>query len=171
MELIPVANSLFNSNFTATSVSNALWQAQGLPPSSNNCADQANLLDVAPALDVSMARNRTTWAQAALLWNLALSENVTATQELQSFIQRADWRSLGTSDGPTTDPSSRFAIEVSGFHFDFAAQTVDVPQVTFMSDGQPTTAQQAQVNNVAANSLDRMYSFALGACSVIPVHT
>ena len=74
----------------------------------------------------------------------------------------ADWKSLGTSDGPTTNSGSKFTTQVSGFSFDFAAQTVEVPPVTFKSEGQPTARQLDQTSDTAENVLNRMYSFALG---------
>lgn len=161
VDLIDETNTLFNSNLTTDFVSDALWQASVIP-SGTTCADQANLIDVAPALDEQTSPNRTKWAQSALLWNLALSENVTATQQLQTFVLDADWQSLGTSDGPTTNASSKFATQVSGFNFDFAAQTIQVPSVTFKSEGQPTSHQIGQTSATAESALDRMYSFALG---------
>ena len=161
VDLIEDTNDLFNSNFTAAFVSDALWQAN-VVPSGSTCAEQADLIDVAPTLDVQTFPNRTKWAQSALLWNLALSENVTATKELQSFVLNADWQSLGTSDGPTTDSNSKFTIQVAGFSFDFAAQTIQVPPVTFVSEGQPTSQQLSQISSTAENALDKMYSFAFG---------
>jgi hypothetical protein len=162
VNLVPDVNSLFNVNLTTTSVATALWQVQALQQASNNCAEQADLIDVAPALDSATFPNRTKWAQAALLWNLALSENLTATQVLQEFVQNADWKTLGARDGPVTGSDSGFTTVVSGFQFDFASQKVDVPPATFADDGQPPSDQLNQVNDIAEGALDRMYSFALG---------
>lgn len=161
VDLIPSMNTLFNSNFTATAVSNAFFQVQGLP-AGGNCAQQADVIDVAPALDANSMPNRTTWAQAALLWNFVQSENVTFANQLQSFVQDADWGSLGSSDGPVADPSSKFVKQVAGFQYDFAAQTVNAPSTTFTAQGQPTSQQIGQVNSVAQGALDRMYTYALG---------
>lgn len=138
---------------------------QGKPGS--NCASQANVVDVAPALDANAFYNRTTWAQSALLWNFVLSENMTATQELQEFVLQADWGSLGTSDGPVPDSSSQFATEVSGFRFDFASQTVAAPPAKFSDVGQPSTPQLGQLNDVAEAALDRMSTFALGESNML----
>lgn len=161
VNLVPDVNSLFNANLTTTSVATALWQVQALQ-ASNNCAEQADLIDVAPALDGATFPNRTKWAQAALLWNLALSENLTATDALQDFVRNADWKTLGAKDGPVTGSDSGFTTVISGFRFDFASQKLDVPSATFAGGGQPTTEQLNQVNAVAGGALDRMYSFALG---------
>lgn len=167
VDLVPDVNSLFNANFTTISVATTLWQVEVVPAGAD-CASQANLIDVAPGLDGQAFPNRTTWAQAALLWNLALSENVTATEDLQSFVRAADWQSLGTEDGPVEGSNSGFETVVSGFRFDFAAQKLDIPKATFADVGQPTSQQLSQVNDVANDALDRMYSFALGMWHVIP---
>ena len=161
VDLINDTNTLFNVNFTSDFVSDALWQAQG-SPAGGNCAAQANLIDVAPALSNVSSPNRTLWAQAAMLWNLVQSENVTATQQLQSFVLSADWQSLGSSDGPSTDSSSRFSTQVFGFIFDFAAQTVQAPSMTFRSLGQPTTEQIGKTDDVTQGALNKMYTAAYG---------
>ncbi|KIP12410.1 hypothetical protein PHLGIDRAFT_97694, partial [Phlebiopsis gigantea 11061_1 CR5-6] len=159
VDLINSTNSLFDVNFTSDFVSDALWQAQG-SVAGGNCAAQVDLIDVAPALDNTSSPHRTLWAQAALLWNLVQSENVTVTQQLQSFVLAADWQSLGTSDGPSADSSSKFSTQALGFIFDFAAQTVHAPNMTFQSLGQPPAAQIGKTNDVAQTALNRMYTAA-----------
>jgi hypothetical protein len=80
---------------------------------------------------------------------------------MQTFLRNAPWKELGNVDGPVA-PSASFTLSISGFDFDFAAQTVSQPSVSFVSNGSPTSEQAAQVGSTAHTALDRMYSFALG---------
>ncbi|KAJ7492526.1 hypothetical protein FB451DRAFT_1388905 [Mycena latifolia] len=49
----------------------------------------------------------------------------------------------------------------SGYQFNFAAQTLSVPPVSFLTDGAPTSTQATEVSSTVP--LDRMYSFAAAA--------
>ncbi|KDQ63650.1 hypothetical protein JAAARDRAFT_53842 [Jaapia argillacea MUCL 33604] len=160
--LLPTLNSAFDVNYTANSLSTAVWEAQGALVGSN-CAPQALLIDVAPGLDAGGSPNRTSWAQSALLWNLVESQDLSAVSQLRHFVKTAPWDKIGSVDGPISDPSSKFSISVSGYIFDFATQTVTQPNVSFTSDGQPSNAQIAEVGDTARTALDRMYSFALAS--------
>ena len=161
--LIPTLNNLFSANYTPKSLSDAVWAAQGAPPV-NSCQTQAVIVDVAPALNAATAPNRTQWAQAAMLWNFAQSQNTAALETMQEFVADAPWRDLSQADGPVSDASNTFIVSSIGFKFDFAAQTVTAPSVTFVTNGNPSSAQVAQVDSTASTALDRMYSFALGVC-------
>lgn len=160
--LVPAVNKNFGTNFTANSMSNALFQVQGAPPS-NQCAYQAIVVDVAPALDASQYPNRTQWTQSALLWNLVQSQDTTALSSMQAFISKAPWSNLGQADGPiSSGDTSSFNMTASGFVFNYVSQTVSQPNATFVDNGQPSSAQIAQVGGAAQTVLDRMYSYALG---------
>lgn len=65
VNLIPTVNSFFTANFTGSSLSDALFNAQGAPQGST-CARQAMLVDVAPGLQQSQFTNRTQWAQSVV---------------------------------------------------------------------------------------------------------
>ncbi|KAI0697125.1 hypothetical protein BC835DRAFT_1413840 [Cytidiella melzeri] len=162
VSLVPVMNAVFSANYTSESVSDAIWLVQG-NSSPDSCADQVSLIDVAPALDSSTSPNRTQWAQAALLWNIVRSENSTANRAMLDFVQRADWKSFSSLDGPTDDPSSSFLLQVSGYDFDFASQVVREPSASFVENGQPSADQLSRVNGVAHTALDRMYTFAVAS--------
>lgn len=127
VDLIPTLNNFFGANYTPNSLANAVWEVQGAPPT-NQCAQQALLVDVAPALDSSKVPNRTEWTQSAMLWNFVQSQNMSALLHMQSFISKAPWSNLQT-DGPISDTSSKFSLSESGFIFDFAAQTVSQPSI------------------------------------------
>jgi hypothetical protein len=139
--------------------------SSGASALSDDCAAQARVVDVSPALDSQTVPNRTEWAQGALLWSFVLSQNTSGVGQLRSFISKADWKSL-SRDGPVADPSSKFSTTQLGYVFDFAAQTISEPSVSFVTDGQPSNAQLAEVDSTAHAALDRMYSFASGACFV-----
>jgi hypothetical protein len=127
-----------------------------------NCATQALLVDVAPALTVDNSPNRTTWARAALLWHLVNSQDLQAVETIRNFIvDQAPWSKLGSGDGPISS-SGDFQFTSLGFTFDFAAQTVTQSAVSFVSDGQPTSEQLSRVGQTGRSALDRMYSFATG---------
>ncbi|TFK77004.1 hypothetical protein BDN72DRAFT_830175 [Pluteus cervinus] len=162
MDLVPTVNQLFVTNFTNNDVYSAIWLASS-SSTGPDCASQAVLVDVAPSLDSNTFPNRTTWAQAALLWNIAESQDITATRKLQDAVKRAPWHQLGDQDGPNDSGNPAFSATQSGFNFNFAAQTVTPPQISFVTDGQPTNAQIAQVSPTAQQSLDLMYSYALAS--------
>jgi hypothetical protein len=166
LSLLPSVNSLFNMNISSASLSTSIWQIQGTPPG-NDCAPQAVLVDVSPALNPANSPNRTEWAQSALLWTLVQSQNLTALAQLRDSVRKAPWNSLPSIDGPTPDLSAKFQVLNSGFIFDFATQSVTQPNISFVTDGQPTSAQVSEVGNVAQAALDRMYSYAHGMCSLI----
>jgi hypothetical protein len=102
-----------------------------------------------------------------MLWNLVQSQNMSALLDMQKFVSDAPWSSLGETDGPVPNTSSKLSLLESGFIFDFAGQTVTQPSVSFVGDGAPTSAQIAQVGSTALSVLDRMYSFALGKICVV----
>jgi hypothetical protein len=138
--------------------------SSGVSALNNDCAAQARVVDVAPALDSQTVPNRTEWAQGALLWSLVLSLNASSVGKLGDFISKAPWSSL-PGDGPVVGFSSKFSTTQLGFIFDFAAQNISEPNVSFVTDGQPSSAQLAEVGNTASAALNRMYSFASGAHS------
>jgi len=156
-------NTLFSTSYTPVSLSRAVWLAQGDP--GNSCANQARLVDVAPGLNVNTSPNRTQWAQAALLWDLVESTNLADVSTLRKFVLSAPWRKLSSPDGAVPDPSSSFTTTISGYIFNFAAQTVTPPSQTFVNAGQPSHAQIAKVDDTARAALDRMYTFALASAT------
>ncbi len=131
----------------------------------DGCGAQARVVDVSPALDSQRVPNRTEWAQAALLWTFVLSQNTSSVGQLRNFISKAHWKSL-PGDGPVTGFSSGFSTTRLGHTYDFAAQTISELSVSFVTDGQPSNAQLVEVDYTARAALDRMYSFASGACFV-----
>ncbi|KAI0307711.1 hypothetical protein B0F90DRAFT_1676445 [Multifurca ochricompacta] len=158
INLIPVVNGQFNVNFTPAAVANAMSSSQSLALSSD-CAAQARVVDVSPALDSQSVPNRTEWAQSALLWSFVLSQNTSSVGKLRDFITTANWKHL-SGDGPVTGESSGFSTTQLGYTFDFAAQTISEPGISFISDGQPSRSQLAEVSSTARTTLDRMYTFA-----------
>jgi len=161
VQLVPVASQLFTTNITAQSMAIVLWDAQGTPIG-QSCGSQVGLIDVGSVLDSNVSPNRTQWAEAALLWFLFQSGDIHATQDLQSSVEKLPFQSLQGNDGPETDPSNKFNISISGFTFNFAAQTVTPLSLTFQNDGSPSSAQLGEVNSAVKSSLDRMYTFASG---------
>ncbi|KLO20259.1 hypothetical protein SCHPADRAFT_842610 [Schizopora paradoxa] len=160
VNLIPTVNSFFAANFTGSSLSDSLFNAQGSNTGSN-CARQAILVDVAPGLQQSQFPNRTMWAQSVILWNLGLSQDLNATTVLQTFVaKQAQWSSLGSSDGIVPDAAGTFSITASGLIFDFAAQTISPVSTSFRDDANPTAAQLSELTASNTQILDRMYSFA-----------
>jgi hypothetical protein len=164
VNLIPIVNDQFNANFTPTVVANAMSSSQTSALSSD-CAAQAQVVDVSPALNPQTVPNRTMWAQSALLWSFVLSQNTSSVESLRSFVTKANWKSL-PGDGPVTGQSSKFSTTQLGYVFDFADQTISEPPVTFISDGQPSSSQLAEVSSIARTSLDRMYTFASASSTI-----
>ena len=162
--LIPIVNSNLGVNFTPATVAAAM-SSSGASGLSGDCAAQARVVDVSPALDSQSVPNRTEWAQGALLWSFVMSQNTSAVGALRDFVSKAHWSSL-PGDGPVSGYSSKFSTTQLGYVFDFAFQTVSAPNVSFVTDGQPSSAQLAEVDSTAHAALDRMYSFASGACFI-----
>lgn len=160
VSLMPTLNSCFQTNYTSRSLASAIWQVYGASVG-NDCASQVQLVDVAPALDSDRFPNRTSWAQAALLWNLVKSQDQTMVATLREFVLNAPWKQL-QQDGPVTGTSTGFNVSTSGYIFNFAAQTISPPRTSFIADGQPTTDQIARVGDKVRPALDRMHSYALG---------
>ncbi|KAI0257656.1 hypothetical protein BJV78DRAFT_51949 [Lactifluus subvellereus] len=164
VNLIPIVNGHFNVNFTLATVVDAMSSSHASTLSSD-CAAQARVVDVSPALDSQVVPNRTEWAQSALLWSFVLSQNASSVEKIRNFITKANWKSL-SGDGPIAGHSSKFSTLQLGYTFDFAAQTISEPSVSFVSDGQPSSSQLAEVSSVAHVALDRMYTFALASSTL-----
>lgn len=140
-------------------VSSAIFDAQG-NSADGTCVQQAVLIDTAPSLDKRSSPSRARWAQAALLWNLVLSEDTGATNALRTFINRTDWSALGTQDGIVEDSSGRFRTIQSGYMFDFAAQQISPISKTFTDNSRVTEEQAARVSYISGNVLNNMFSIA-----------
>ncbi|KAK7064143.1 hypothetical protein R3P38DRAFT_3249723 [Favolaschia claudopus] len=154
--LTPTMNTLFGTNFTLNEVFLWIWTQQGTV-NAKNCASQAVLVDVGASVALTNFQNRTTWAQAALLFDLQSLNNT----GLQNFVVNAPWTLL-TVDGPAkVSNASLFTTVASGYQYDFAGQSIAVPTVSFATDGAPSSAQAAEVSDTAP--LDRMYSFSVAA--------
>jgi len=154
--LTPTMNRLFGTEFSTNDVYLWIWTVQGTI-TAKNCAAQAILVDVGAVAALANFPNRTQWAQSALLWDLQSLNN----SGLQDFVVNAPWTTL-TVDGPVNVTNgSSFSTIAAGYQFDFAAQTITVPSVSFVTDGAPTSAQAAEVTSTVP--LDRMYSFASAA--------
>ncbi|KAL1697299.1 hypothetical protein GGG16DRAFT_83753 [Schizophyllum commune] len=165
VKLTPLVNDAFQTDFSPATVFNSFWVALG-KSSSESCAIQAIVVDVADGLDPVTASNRTSWAQMAILWNLVQSQDAAAAQEMKDFVNGADWNSLSDADGPLRDSDyATFSTTVSGFTFNFARQEVTEPSVSFVSNAQPTTQQANKANDDAKATLDRMYSYALASAT------
>jgi hypothetical protein len=159
--LTPIVNQQFDANLTPQDVAAALWNTQGAPLN-GNCGGQAVLVDVGSTLRAELFPNRTTWARSALLWQLVQTVDLTSVARLQSFVNHTDFSSL-SQDGPVANSSPKFRITNAGFTFDFAAQNVSEPAVSWESTGKPSSSQMSQAGSISSGALDRMYSFASGA--------
>lgn len=168
MDLIPTTNTLFQSNFTANDIYTGIWLAQSSHTGSN-CADQALLIDVAPAVDVDAFPHRALWLSSMLLWNIVQSQNLIATKNIQDAIRSAPWKNLGTVDKPIQTNTPGFNVTAAGYTFNLAAQTILPPSLSYVDGGQPSSAQLSQVGPAALTALDRMYSWASGGLCFIPV--
>ena len=132
----------------------------------NDCSNQALVLDVSPALG-SGTPNRTAWAQAALMWSMVLSQSQSDVSTLRNFVRDADWSSIENVDGPITSKGTKYQTTQLGFAFDFAAQTVSEPSVTFSDDGEPSSEQLAKTDSTTQAALDKVYTAAAGETSAL----
>lgn len=159
--LLPQVNQFFSANFTPSGLSDAVVSAVG-PPIDGLCREQVALIDVEPGINSAAAPNRTAWAQAAMLWNLGLSEDASAARDLQEFVSSAPWNTLSAIDGPVEDSNGAFVKDVSGFSFDFAAQSVTPLSASFKQSS-PSSEQLAEVSDTTEKALDRMYTYAIAS--------
>jgi len=162
LNLVDMVNNNFQSNLTSADVELSVNSAFGRQ---TDCSAQADVIDVAPALDVGLVPNRTAWAQSALMWAFVQSASPSAVGKLQGFVRGADWASVQNIDGPIPSASSRFSTTMLGFTFDFAAQTITAPQVLFANDGQASSDQISRLKDTTEAALDRVYTAASGAFS------
>lgn len=167
VDLVPYLNDQFMVNFTNGDIYIGLWQAQG-SPSGSNCAEQALLIDVAPALSRVSTPNRTQWARTAILWDLVESQDLGASQALRSFVVQAPWDEA-TSNNSTLQAA--FSTTVSGYTFDFASQSVIPPAQSFSAIAQPSQDQNSRVNPASRAALDYMYGYAVGEFRTTPFFT
>lgn len=158
VDLVPPANGLFGMNLTANTLALALWDIQGSP--SGNCASQAVLVDVAPALNQTTSPNRTQWARTAILYNLVRTYDLNSTATLRSFVAHTDFSSL--QDSPVSNDSLSISTQSAGFVFDFAAMTFSPTSVEWVDNSGVDQTQHNRVGFFADRVLDRMYSFATG---------
>lgn len=158
VDLVPYLNDQFMVNFTDGDVYISLWQAQGTP-SGSNCAGQALLIDVAPALSSINTPNLTQWARTAILWNLVESQDLEASQTLRTFVVQAPWDKVTLNNSTQQDT---FRTNVSGYTFDFASQSVMAPARSFSAVARPSTEQNSRVNPSIRTALDYMYGYAVG---------
>ncbi|KAG7450411.1 uncharacterized protein BT62DRAFT_1072492 [Guyanagaster necrorhizus] len=162
VDLLPTMNELFDTDHTLNYVYTSLWLTLGTTTGSD-CSGQSLLVDVAPALTMSDSPNRTEWAQAAILWNLVESQNVSSAKELQEFAKNAPWTGISQLDGPVPYDTGSFAVNASGFTFNFASQSISQPAVSFVTNGQPTDEQIGRLSDTTLSALNRMYSYALAS--------
>jgi hypothetical protein len=161
-------NKVFSTNISNSTVSTSLWVAQGRFQGSS-CVEQVDMIDVGPGLDVERQRNRTQWAQSALLWTLTQTQDSDSVADLQKIVQKADWSHLPTPDGPTTSAGSDFITVVAGYNYDFASQTITPIPANFVTSGQPQSEQVSRVDDQVLSTLDRMYSYAVGKHNSLPL--
>lgn len=143
-------------NVTANDLALQLWDLQGQPAS--DCASQAILVDVSPALNATTSPKRTGWARTAILYNLLRTYDLAATESFRSSISRANFGSM--QDNPVDNASTDLKFTASGFVFDAAAMTFSANAVSWIADSGVVTTQAERVGSVASQALDRMYSFA-----------
>ncbi|KAJ3547588.1 hypothetical protein NMY22_g1587 [Coprinellus aureogranulatus] len=158
IDLIPLVNDNFLSNFTNSDVYTSFWYAQGTT-GTKDCSEQAWLLDTGKSLSVQTYPSRTRWTQAALLWNVVQSQDIEEASSMQKFVSKLPWSDLG-DDGPTDAQASIYTSTFAGYTYNFAKQTVSQPSTTFVDGGQPLNAQIARVGAKALATLDRMYTYA-----------
>ncbi|KAF8747256.1 hypothetical protein RHS01_11367 [Rhizoctonia solani] len=164
VDLVGPVNKLFDPSpaFTPSSVALSLWEIQGSPLPGANCANQADLVDVGPALSAaqgSVSANRTEFARSALLWTLVMTMSPNSTERMQQFVKQLDFTKL---EAASLDSSvhGEFLFGAAGYQIDFARMTVSQPAITWQSSAKPSTDQVALVSEDLRKALDRVYTFA-----------
>lgn len=160
VEMIPVMNEKFAGNFTNSDVYSSLWLTQGTT-GKRDCTSQAWLIDTGKDLTAQSQPQRRQWTQAALLWHIVRSQDVTVASTMQKFVRERRWADLG-ADGATATSAAAFTSTFAGYSYNFAGMTVSEPSTTFVSQGVPLAAQAERVGPKARNALNRIYTYALG---------
>lgn len=135
-----------------------LWDLQGQPAA--DCASQAILVDVSPALNHTTSPKRTEWARTAVLYTLLRTYDLTSTDAFRSSISSANFGLM--QDGPIDNGPANLKFPAAGFVFDAAAMTFSANAVSWVTDSGVEATQVERVGSVAGLALDRMYSFASG---------
>lgn len=159
IDLIPSVNEFFSMNITPSDVYNSLWYMQG-STSRGDCSPQSLVVDVGKRLSPETSPTRTRWTQAAMLWNVVQSQDVQATEKMKLIVQGAPWSILDGDEPIPAAAKEAFIATISGYIFDFAAQSVTPPTATFSSEGQPPREQMARVGPVSTLALDKVYTSA-----------
>ncbi|KAG9011676.1 hypothetical protein FRB93_002737 [Tulasnella sp. JGI-2019a] len=150
--VIPKANALLNTSYTATSVALTIWDMQGTPVG-GNCAQQAALLDIEPK---NADTTHLTWASAAVLYSALQSEDLIAAQALRAFVTSLDFSTASSNSTiKMRSASQTFQKLSSGFIFDFEAMTITAPPLTWKVDASPSSEDVAQVPSSLEAVLDR----------------
>ncbi|KAG8759139.1 hypothetical protein FRC14_006612, partial [Serendipita sp. 396] len=157
LDLLPSTNEFFSMNITEATLALTLWDLQGQQMGS--CATQAQLVDVAPALNQSSYPKRTKWARSAILYNLVQSYDLASTAALRQSVASADFHSLQGVDEPVSNDSSVIAFQASGFVYDFASMTFAPSAMDWKTNSGASQVQISRVGFFADKALDRMYSF------------
>jgi hypothetical protein len=166
LDLVPLTNTQFGMNITNSNLALALWDIQGQP--TDSCANQAVLVDVAPALNRTTSPTRTDWARAAVLYNLLRSYDLSTSESFRKSIASADLTSLQGSDAPVTNDATAIQFQASGFVYDLAAMNFAPTSVDWKENSGVSQEQAERVGIVVDRVLDRMYSFATGELYYFP---
>ena len=117
--------------------------------SASSCGAQAALLDV-PNLPPTSQSGRSDWTQAALVWDMALSEQF--DDALRSGISKFN-RLPSLADTPSSALSPVFQVTAHGYTFDVSAMRVIEPARTWTI---AAASQSRLVDSTSQVVLDRM---------------
>lgn len=137
---------------------NATRFAALLATDPTSCSGQTRFIET-PNLDPSQYKSRRRWIQAALLWDIAISEDFDhrTLSDFQSGLSYWQWQ-----DSPSFQAQPTFQTTVHGYTFDFAFQKVVVPPKALADLGINSDAAR-RLDNITAQALQHVGAFAVAA--------
>ena len=151
------ATALFSPFLDPTRLSAIIQRYSILPTTPGNCTAQLSLIGPLDNLPLDRFPRRRAWTQAALLWNIAMTES--SSSGLLAFASSLNFSALSDSPSPS-DPIMRTTN--AGYVFDFSALSVAVlpsstPPLSPAASLTPTTFVTLQriTTNAVAGSTQR----------------
>lgn len=130
-------------------------------------------MDVGPNLSPSTQPRRLAFVQAALLWQLAKTEDPLTVVALRTFASKLSL--AGVPDGPIAledaNQAAAFQTLSAGWSFDFARLEVTAPVVSWEGDAKPNEFQRSLVGKTTEAALGRIATLASGPSPSTPSPT
>lgn len=145
------ATALFSPYLDPTRLSTVVQRYSTLPTTTGNCTAQLSLVGPLDNLPLDRFPRRRAWTQAAVLWNIAMTES--SAPGLLAFASSLNFSSLPDSPAP---PDPTMQITSFGYRLDFSALSLSIPSSLTTAGSLSPSAREAldriNTNAVAAST-------------------